>query len=94
MTEYPDLVPISAHFNKSPDASLGATTSEMPFPLNGQQPGDYHIHLAGVGSTACQVDSDPFKMNAAKTIQQATTNNLQQTGSNTSDDAHKVNPHT
>ncbi|KAJ8659537.1 hypothetical protein O0I10_004902 [Lichtheimia ornata] len=71
------------------DASLGATTSEMPFPLNGQQPGDYHIHLAGVGSNACQVDSDPFKMNAAKTIQQATTNNLQQTGSNTSNDDHE-----
>lgn len=49
--------------------------------------GDYHIHLAGVGDASCQIDSDAFKLNAAKTIQQATTNNIQQTGSN---ESHQV----
>lgn len=53
--------------------------------------GDYHIHLAGVGDASCQIDSDAFKLNAAKTIQQATTNNLQQTGSN---ESHQVDTKT
>ncbi|KAF7730283.1 hypothetical protein EC973_002526 [Apophysomyces ossiformis] len=47
-------------------ADRGAS-DEVPLSLNGQQPGDYHFHLATVGGTsACQIDSVKFRIEKPK----------------------------
>ncbi|KAI9320903.1 hypothetical protein BX666DRAFT_1912394 [Dichotomocladium elegans] len=65
------------------DAQKGAS-GEVDVLLNGQQPGEYHFHLAAVGVSNCEVDSDPFQVTApstTKTVEQVTTSNIQQTSS-------------
>ncbi|KAG2226898.1 hypothetical protein INT45_010177 [Circinella minor] len=43
------------------DASKGAS-GEIPISLNGQDTGEFHFHLAGIGGPACQADSPTFEI--------------------------------
>ncbi|KAL1929541.1 hypothetical protein VTP01DRAFT_1679 [Rhizomucor pusillus] len=52
------------------DANLGSA-GEVPVSLNGQEPGEYHFHLEGIGMN-CQADSSNFQVtsNSQTSLQQ------------------------